>query len=427
MSFVRQRSENVARKRDVPGDASAVRASLAALVLALLGASGCRNNTLLDLAMLSASRPAPMTHPRLGAYEVLAGDTHCHLLPPDAPSHVSRELLETVRIAGEEHLDFVVLTPHVPSRFFLDPEKREWVRATQKVVQARIAAIDSNILLVAGMEYTDHRFGHVGLAFADVGEVLDEIAPDDLSAKPSLFFERWHARGGIAIINHPVLRPLPSAPLPELRADLSWRGFALPGRSLPLSLAPEIEWLSEHADAIETHNASIAHLRDQYFMSDPDWTLREGTHLVDREARGRHRRIAPVGGSDSHGLWLRPTTWVLASERSTSGVRDAIVAGRTCVRGPEGCLLEVRGADGAFHTVGASITTAPPQRYIEARVQSGAATYYVNGGIAALGAQGELVRISMPGRCALVRVAVGRSLSAPVYVDCPWASRPHMP
>jgi hypothetical protein len=164
-------------------------------------------------------------------------------------------------------------------------------------------------------------------------------------------------------------------------------------------------------------------LRDQFFVGDPDRTLREAAHLVDRESRAQRRRITPVGGTDSHGSWIRPTTWILARERTASDIRDAILAGRTCVRGPEACTLEVRSADGSLHHVGASLTTSRTAE-IEARVRGGAATYYVNGAIASYGGDGELVRIAVPGSCALVRVAVGRSMSAPVYVDCPWATSP---
>jgi hypothetical protein len=405
-----------------------VRAAIATigLTLTLAGALGCRNNTLLDVAMSSAPRAAAFRE-RVGPWELLAGDLHTHVLPPDAPYHVSRNLLETVSIALEERLDFVVLTPHVPSRFYLHPEKREWVRGTQRVLQAQIAAVtrdgaDTSVLLVPGMEYTDHRFGHVGLAFADVDEVLDELPIADLAARPELFFEAWQAHGGVAAINHPVLRPIPTAPVPELRADLSWRGFPLAGSVEGAEVAPEIRWLSRHAQTIETHNASVEHLRDQFFMSDRDWTLREATHLVDREARRQRRRITPVGGSDSHGLWLRPTTWVLASERSTAALRDAIVAGRTCVRGPEACLLEVRAGDGACHFVGASIATAAPVRAISARALRGPTTWYVNGVATARSRAGEAISIPMSGRCTLVRATVGRSVSAPIYVDCPWAN-----
>jgi hypothetical protein len=397
---------------------------------------------MIDLAMGSAPRPARRTTSttRIGPYEVLAGDLHCHVLPPDAEWHVSRELPDTARIANNEGLDFVVLTPHVPARFFLDPEMREWVRATQKVLRARASAITTNaantgnnVLLIPGMEYTDHRFGHVGLSFADVDEVLDSLNADDMLVRPALFFERWQARGGLATINHPVLRPLPKAPIWQLRYDLSWRGFPRADSAVEpnvFAAFPEIRWLTEHADSIETHNLSIGHLRDQYMVGDPDWTMRDGTHLVDRVSRSQERRVTPVGGTDSHGNWLRPTTWVLSTERTPTAIRDGIAAGRTCVRAPEACTLEVRGADGAFHPVGASLTShcpvptprkAPPLQ-IEARVHGGPATYFVNGAIAAHGSDGELVEIPMTGHCSLVRVVVGLSHSAPVYVDCPWAA-----
>jgi hypothetical protein len=400
----------------------------------MLSTTGCTANRVLDFAMATAPHSSSTT--KIGPYEVLSGDLHCHVMPPDADYHVSRELTDTIRIANEEHLDFVVLTPHVPSRFFLNPEKREWVRATQSVLRARVALegpeAASKLIVIPGMEYTDHRYGHVGLSFANVDEVLDELTPDELRQDPARFFERWQAHGGLTTINHPVLRGIPRAPIVDLRYDLSWRGFRRANdASLPLWLpfVSEVDWLTRHATAVETHNLSVGHLVDQFWVGDPDWTLREATHLVDREARLQKRRITPVGGSDSHGMWLRPTTWLLASERSVAGIRDAIVHGRTCVRGPEACLLEVRGGDGAFHTVGASI--AASNHYVDARVgqtpsadKDNLATFFVNGTIAGEGRLGDLVRLATPrdGHCSIVRASVGRSMSAPVYVDCPWAA-----
>jgi hypothetical protein len=272
------------------------------------------------------------------------------------------------------------------------------------------------------MEYTDHRYGHVGLAFANVDEVLDDLPLETLPLEPWIFFERWQARGGIATIHHPTDRPIPGAPVEELRYDLSWHGFGLDGEPKPVIHAAEIAWLSEHADAMEIQNLSIGHLRDQFFFHDPDRTLRESEHLLEREARGQQRRISAVGGSDSHGFWLRPTTWVLAAEPSRTGIRDAIVAGRTCVRGPEACSLEVRGADGAFHVAGAAVTSE--RLFVDARASGGTASYYVNGALAATGGDGDLVRVPVPGRCALLRVVVGASWSGPVYVDCPFAGAP---
>src|SRR5262249_17633920 len=153
-------------------------------------------------------------------------------------------------------------------------------------------------------------------------------------------------KGGVITINHPVERPVPNAAFSQLRYDLTWRGFTR------ANVPPEIAWVTEHATAIETLNFSIAYLRDQFILGDEDLSLREATPLVDKTARAQHRAIAPVGGTDSHGSWLRPTTYVLARARTPQAIRDAIIEARTCVRGPEGCTLEVRAPGDEIHHVG---------------------------------------------------------------------------
>lgn len=384
------------------------------LALLALATTGCTKAELLDFAMHTAPRPAPIK-PAVPPYQLLAGDMHTHVLPPDAPWHVSRGLDDTVRLAEAEHLDFVVLTPHVPSRFFMDEDQREWVATTQAELRAGIARHASeSVMLVPGMEYTDGRYGHAGLGFASIDDVLADVPLAIAQAHPEKFFERWVARGGVITINHPTLRGLRHAPFMELRYDLGWRGLF----DVPPPLPPEIAWITEHATTIETLNTSIAHLRDQFFMLDADRSLREGAHLADRTARAQHRRLTPVGGSDSHGEWLRPTTWVLARARSITGVRDALVQGRTCVRGPEACTLTVDGAN-----VGAAVDSHGT-RLVRASTSGGAATYFVNGAIVAHGLSGETVSLPVPGTCALVRAIVGQSWSAPIYVDCPWLTTP---
>ncbi len=84
--------------------------------------------------------------------------------------------------------------------------------------------------------------------------------------------------------------------------------------------------------------------------------MRQASNLVDRLSREEGRTRAPVGGSDSHGDWLRPTTWVLAKEKSVDAIRDAVASGRTCARAPEPCTLEARG-DGDWVTVGGAIVS----------------------------------------------------------------------
>jgi hypothetical protein len=157
----------------------------AALLLVLGFVTGCTKAELLDFAMHTAPRAAPGPK-RVGEYEMLAGDLHTHVLPPDAPWHVTRDLPSTARLAKAEGLDFVVLTPHVSGLFYMVPDERDWVRRTQADLRVRLAALaEKDVLFVPGMEYTDGRYGHVGLAFADVADVLAEVRPED---PPQHFF-----------------------------------------------------------------------------------------------------------------------------------------------------------------------------------------------------------------------------------------------
>lgn len=382
-----------------------------AVVLAtlLLATSGCTKAELLDFAMHTAPRAAAPPRQQVGEYRLLAGDMHTHVLPPDAPWHVTRDLPDTVALAKAEGLDFVVLTPHVSGRFYMLPDERDWVRRTQGQLRATIAAQRTDVMLIPGMEYTDHRFGHLGLAFAEVEEVLREVSVAD---PPERFFERWAAHGGIMTINHPVIRGIRHAPFMELRYDLGWRALF----ERPPPVPAEIAWITGHATTIETLNASISHLRDQFIIGDVERTLREGAHLTDRVARAQHRRVTPVGGSDSHGEWLRPTTWVLARERSIEGVHDALVHGRTCVRGPAACTFTAGTPGGRVVHVGGALATGAA-RSIEVRSEGAFSAYYVNG---APVAEGSVATIAVPGTCVLVRAIVDGSWSAPIYVDCPW-------
>jgi hypothetical protein len=366
---------------------------------------GCSSNGLIDIAMGGAVHPASSRGMRVGDRVVVAGDLHTHVLPPDHPRHVSRNLEETIALAEAEGIEWVVLTPHVPSRFFMDPHERQWVTETQAELRAHLARLHPSMIVVTGFEYTDYSYGHAGFGFADLDAVLGE-APID--APPERFFERWIARGGLITINHPVLRETPGTVFSPLKWDMSWRGFWKP------DVPPEIEWLTHHAQSIETFNLGLSWLRDHLLLRDDDRALREATHLVEVASHTDNRRIAPVGGTDSHGQWLRPTTWVLARERTKEAIRDAIVEARTCVRGPEACTLEIRAPGGAWHGIGDSLEHVDA---IEARA-AGDLTLLANGAIVGRARPGEIVRASLPNRCAFVRAIVNDSWSAPIYVGC---------
>lgn len=388
----------------------------ATIIFALLalGALGCSKSQLVDVAMSGAPHASSARGMHVGGRLVLAGDMHCHVLPPDAPHHVSRDLGDTVELARKEGLDFVVLTPHVPKRFFMDEDVRLWTLSSQQELRARLAALHPDLIVIPGFEYTDHRYGHAGMSFADPAEVLAGLSTAEAQVHPERFFEQWLARGGLVTINHPVNRALENAPFAELRNDMSWRAFR--GRATP----PEISFITEHAQAVETFNASVTHLRDQFVVGEEDRSLREAAHILDRTSRDQHRRIAAVGGSDSHGHWLRATTFVLASDRSAAAIREAIAGARTCVRGPDACTLQARPQDGresAWRGVGEAFTT--DRATLEARASGGEVTYVVNGAITATAMSEQVVSLPIPtGRCAVVRAIVGRSWSSALYVNC---------
>lgn len=388
---------------------------LASGAIALFGlatsSAGCTKNQLLDIAMSGVTRPVLPHDRHVGGRLILAGDMHCHVLPPDSAHHVSRELPETLALAQSEGLDFVVLSPHVPARFYMDDEMRGWVLETQAELRARIARLKPELLVIPGFEYTDFRNGHLGMSFAEPSEVLAGLTSEEARNDPERFFEMWVARGGILTINHPMNRPLPNAPFHELGADMSWRAF----RGFPVS--PEIAWITTHATAIETFNSMVSGLRDQFMIGDEDRSLREAAHVADQVVRTQHRRIASVGGSDSHGHWLRATTFVLAKDRSIESLRKGIAGAHTCVRGPEACTLELRNDGGAWLAVGDSITTTSST--FEARASGDDATYVVNGVPVATAGDGEIARLTVPvDRCSIVRAIVGRSWSSGIYVNC---------
>ena len=382
--------------------------------LAALAIAGCTKSEIIDIAMSGADHEPSPRQLRVGPYEVLAGDMHCHVLPPDAPYHVSRQLASTFELAKKENLDFVVLTPHMPRRFFLDDNRyREWALESQAQLREGIVALHPDLIVIPGFEYTDYQYGHVGMSFADPNEVLKGLTGDELAARPELFFERWLAHGGFMTINHPVNVGLLQAPFQELRYDMSWRELRLGASAVP----PEIDFITNHAAAIESYNTSITHLRDQFLLDDEDRSLRIVASLVDHESRRQQRKIAAVGGSDSHGEWLRATTFVLATDRSLPALREGLAHARTCVRGAEACTLQAHAhedsRDAAWAVVGDSLTTTSD--VLDVRAMGDSVSYIVNGA-GVLAPNGQLP--IPPGRCAVVRAIVGRSWSSGIYVNC---------
>lgn len=278
-------------------------------------------------------------------------------------------------------------------------------------------------MVIPGFEYTDHQLGHAGVAFADLERVLESVSVQDAQKDPGLFFERWVERGGLLVVNHPLVTALPAGPS-IARADLSWRPLTAPAAG-GVGLRGDIDAIDRLAGGFEVYNLTATHLRDRYLQGDTDRTLLASLLRLDQEIPLRNRRMTPIGGTDSHSYHLRPTTYVLAETRSIEGVRAAVTAGRTCVRAPEACSLEARVPDQGitpnrasawWSSLGSNLVTAGE---VELRAFGKDIELYRDGVVVASPASGQAVRVSVPaGKCSVLRARVGMGFSAPIYANC---------
>ncbi|MEP7125451.1 MAG: hypothetical protein ABJE95_31250 [Byssovorax sp.] len=401
-------------------------AALAVLVLGV-GASfattrikgATMEHAAVDLAMIQAPRPpaawrASVVPP--APYLLLAGDLHCHINPPDWSDHVARHLPETLQLAKDEGLDFISLVPHVFSDLYRDRDTPLRIAGALADLQARIDARPADgLILDVGVEYIDPT-GHVGMVFGDVRAALLATPYDVAVARPSAFIEAFADKGGILVVNHPLLTPIHSwAPMASL--DISWQPFT--GRP---PFRQEIAAVDARAETFEAANLFVSAVRDRFLLGDSEDSTRRVLGRLDHEILARRRRMTPVGGTDSHSFYLRPMTFVLATARSREAIRDAIQAGRTCVAQPGACTLEVRpeGTE-AFSPVGSSLQATTR---VEARASGHSVVIYRDGERVATPTSGQVVSIAVvPGQCSVLRATVDGGYSAPVYVNCPFATK----
>jgi hypothetical protein len=390
------------------------RSSTLPLALWTLGALACSKATMVDYVVGSAFRPGKMDLaplPKGPHYQLLAGDMHCHVSPPDDPSDVSRGLPATVTLARKEGLDFVVLTPHVWSRFFMNEELRQAVVDGQRTLRDTIAKQGHDVLLVPGFEYTDHTYGHVGMSFADVEDVLEAVPLAVAQAHPERFMETWVGKGGVLVVNHPLVTPIDSV-FAMARADLSWRPFTAKG-----PFPAEITAVNRLAQGFEAFNLTAAHLRDRWLLHDGGVTTRTTLARLDREIVEQGRRMTPVGGSDSHSMHLRATTFVLATARTVEAVHEAVVAGRTCVRDASACTLTAR-ARGKQVGIGGALGEVDK---VEAAATGDDIELILDGAVVATPKSDSFVSIDVPKKCSVLRAHVNEGYSAPIYLNCPFA------
>jgi hypothetical protein len=372
----------------------------------------------LDARMLAAYRPVARASQDIvpPPYLLLAGDLHCHVSPPDDRDHVSRDLAQTLELARSERLDFLVLTPHIWTPYLKAPGYRDRIVAGHRWLSTELSRVDAGgVLVTAGAESTDDSWGHVGMAFGDFDRALREMTDAEVDTNLAAFFQRYVDSGGLLTLHHPLAKPVGLAAR-GFGVDVSWRPFTLPGAPYP----SQIQAADRLAIGVEAYNLGVSELRDFTTFGDRETSIRDVLSLLDREIVRRQRRLVPVGGSDSHGFFLRPVLFVLAKERSLLGVQQAIAAGRTCVRDAAACSLVARrlGPAEGWQPVGSAISGADA---VEVRVSADGALYRGGGEQGPL-RQGEARTVRTPrGECSLLRAVVGGGYSAPIYVNCPFA------
>lgn len=361
--------------------------------------------------MSSVHRPNRVDPENNSQYQILAGDLHCHVTPPDAPFHVSRNLAETMTLARSEQLDFVVLTPHLRSRFFLDAESRQLAVEALSHLEQDVSRLESEeILFLVGFEYTDFGYGHIGAAFGDLNRVLAHVSVEEAQKNPGAFFDEYVAQNGLLFINHPLVTALESS-FHMAQVDLSWRPLTAPG-----PYPREIAAANRLAHGFEAFNLTVFELRDRYLLSEPQTSLRLTLARLDQEIILQRRRLIPVGGSDSHSDHLRATTFVMAEQRSPRAIREAMLAGRVCVRDPAACTFEAREPEGSWKPIGSSFRNV---EQLEIRARGNELGFIVNGSVVYQGSSRKTMRVRVSKeRCSLLRAQVDEGYSAPIYANC---------
>ena len=234
----------------------------------------------------------------------VAGDLHCHSTyshdvwagPDDdntgwdeayTHGHTPGEQIALAELRG---LDFLAITDH---------NRVESIHAPDYV--------SSTLVLVPGYEHSLPGSDHAGV-FVPSRDLLP--APIDASGGTAAWLDEIHARGGIAIVNHPFYGN-------ENDGDaLAWdQGLAETSRF----------------DAVEVWNSMWLTRHELTPFYEPD------NHLAVRWWERTFRGPA-VGASDNHWKVLdptagvgQPTTWVYAPSRDAAGVLAGVKAGRTSV------------------------------------------------------------------------------------------------
>ena len=107
----------------------------------------------------------------------------------------------------------------------------------------------------------------------------------------------------------------------------------------------------------------------------------------------------------------------MAEHKSPSAIRQALLAGRVCVRDPGACTFEARELGGSsWKPIGSSFQNVDE---LEIRARGYDVHFIVNGSLAYHGSARKTIRVRVnKGRCSLLRAQVDEGYSAPIYANC---------
>ncbi len=242
------------------------------------------------------------------AGEWIAGDFHCHSTyshdvwsgPSDdntgpeefyTHGHTPGEQIALAELRG---LDFLAITDHNRVESLYAPDY-----------------VSSRLTLLPGYEHSLPDSDHCGVFMPSLDALPGVLSAD---AGTQAFLDEVHARGGMAVVNHPFYGNR------EAGDALAW------DRSLAESL---------QFDAVEVWNSMWLTRYDTVPLYEPDNS--EAVQWWDANFASARRGTA-LGGSDNHWKLLdgsagvgQPTTWVYAADRSPAAIIAGVQAGRTTV------------------------------------------------------------------------------------------------
>lgn len=277
----------------------------------------------------TVASPAPSPSPSAAPQGLwLKGDFHVHSTHSGDASW-GDDVTGVIRCAEYAGLDFTTLSDHRTAAVVTDPE---------------FTGAQTSLVLIAGEEWGQpgHAGAH-GLTRDPVTHTQDETqGPAVAVQKIQAAIDDVHSMGGIFVLNHAIDSSSPWYwPVDRFDAVEVWNQPWCVRSATDVTPAEMQAWAAAHglgqpgAPQVPSEVSSAL----SWTGGGQNW---QRLHLYEAFLGSGHR-IAAVGGSDAHYVFLpgSPTTVVFAASRSKDAILEGVRQGRTMVqRAPDAPALE---------------------------------------------------------------------------------------